>query len=184
VQDISARLKKSITGVSPAAERLLQEAPWPGNIRELRNVVERACLLSDTRILTEREISAAMPGSAPREPAAVRSRPAPTTGAERGQLRIAERAQIERTLQQVGGNKAEAARLLGVSHNTVHLTFRKNRSPPAGLFSWCDFAALATALLHRSTFARLTVYFSAASFDERPLSRSVNSRVRRSTWSH
>jgi two-component system response regulator HydG len=118
--DISARLKKQIVGISPAAERLLLQAAWPGNIRELRNVIERACLLSDSRILTEREVSAAMPSGRPREAAQVPGWPEAVTHAERGQLRIAEREQIERTLQQVGGNKAEAARLLGVSRRSLY----------------------------------------------------------------
>ena len=60
VREFATRLKRSITGVTPAAERFLQQAPWPGNVRELRNIVERACILAESRILTEREFVAAM----------------------------------------------------------------------------------------------------------------------------
>src|SRR6185369_3160831 len=56
----ASRLKKTISGVTPGAERLLRNAAWPGNIRELSNVIERACILSDGRILGERDIAAAM----------------------------------------------------------------------------------------------------------------------------
>jgi len=63
VKEFAARLDRPLTGVTPSAERALQEAPWHGNIRELRNVVERACLLTESRILNEREIRAAMAGA-------------------------------------------------------------------------------------------------------------------------
>jgi DNA-binding NtrC family response regulator len=53
------RLNKSVTGITPSAERFLQQAPWPGNIRELRNVIERACILSDGPLLGERELQVA-----------------------------------------------------------------------------------------------------------------------------
>jgi len=56
----AARLNRTLNGFTPAAERVLQRAAWPGNIRELRNVIERACILSDGRILSEREITTAM----------------------------------------------------------------------------------------------------------------------------
>jgi len=56
VRDNAERLGKRITGVTPAAERLLLSSAWEGNVRELRNVVERACLLADTEVITDREI--------------------------------------------------------------------------------------------------------------------------------
>src|SRR5204862_2374473 len=68
-REFARRLKRPITGVTPAAERLLQHAPWPGNIRELRNVVERACILTESRILSEREVVKAMsPAQSPPTP--------------------------------------------------------------------------------------------------------------------
>src|SRR6185436_5657441 len=50
------RMHKRIHGLTPAAERLLLNARWDGNIRELKNVVERACMLTDATLLSEREL--------------------------------------------------------------------------------------------------------------------------------
>jgi len=116
VRENAERLKRPITGVTPAAERLLQQATWPGNIRELRNIVERVCILSQNRILTEREFSAAMSTPAVVEKSAVlRASPA---GAQL--LSTAQQDQIERVLQQVKGNKTAAAQLLGLSRRSLY----------------------------------------------------------------
>jgi DNA-binding NtrC family response regulator len=69
VRDIAERLGKRITGVTPAAERLLLSSAWEGNVRELRNIVERACLLADTEVITDREIGGRL-ATAPGAPAA------------------------------------------------------------------------------------------------------------------
>ena len=135
VKEFAARLDRPLTGVTTAAERALQEAPWSGNIRELRNVIERACLLTESRILSEREIRSAMTGaSAPFSPPVPVARgmmlvPGPTNipgvPAERAfegpgfpasderLLSTAQRTQIDRVLKLSGGNKTEAARMLG-----------------------------------------------------------------------
>src|SRR6266566_7668148 len=60
IQECARRLKRPVTGITPAAERLLQQAPWPGNIRELRNMLERACILSEAGMITERELVSAL----------------------------------------------------------------------------------------------------------------------------
>src|SRR5690606_2161115 len=51
VERFNARLKKQVQGVSPEAERVLTEYTWPGNIRELENVMERAVLFCDGKQL-------------------------------------------------------------------------------------------------------------------------------------
>src|SRR6185437_5369871 len=65
VRELGQQVGRRITSVTPAAERRLQEAPWPGNIRELRNVIERACILGDGCILSERDVDAAMSAPPP-----------------------------------------------------------------------------------------------------------------------
>ena len=121
VREFAKRLKRPITGVTPAAERLLQHASWPGNIRELRNVIERACILTESRILSERELVKAMSTSQADPAQAAHRRPrlcgAP---ADPNLFSTAQREQIERVLQQVGGNKAAAAKLLGMSRRSLY----------------------------------------------------------------
>jgi two-component system response regulator HydG len=118
VQEFASRFQKRVGGLSPGAERLLSNAPWTGNIRELRNVIERACMLSEGRILSEREVLAALGGI---RPAAA---PAPTNGSAVSEpdeiMPELDRNAIEQALQQVGGNRSAAARKLGISRRALY----------------------------------------------------------------
>ena len=69
VRDTSERLQKPLLGLTPGAERLLTAASWEGNVRELRNVIERACILTDGEFITERELASSMPPPSPAPPA-------------------------------------------------------------------------------------------------------------------
>jgi two-component system response regulator HydG len=115
----SSRLNKTLNGFTPAAERLFQNAPWPGNIRELSNVIERACILSDGRILNERDLATAMSTSLPQHDAPSAA-PVEQSIEDPNLMSTAQRDHVERVLQQVGGNKAAAARLLGISRRAVY----------------------------------------------------------------
>ena len=114
----AARLKKKVSGLTPAAERLLQNAAWPGNIRELSHVIERACILSDGLILSERDMAAAMS----LVPTAEGADDDPNLMAN------AQRGHVERVLSQVGGNKTAAARMLGISRRSIYRRLDR-RSP-------------------------------------------------------
>lgn len=121
IKEFAKRFSKSLVGLSPGAERLLQKAPWPGNIRELRNVLERACMLSEGRILSERDLLSALGSRQPAthasdavRPPATASRSEATSTPELG------REQVRQALQQVGGNRSAAARLLGVSRRALY----------------------------------------------------------------
>jgi two-component system, NtrC family, response regulator HydG len=134
VREFAQRLNRPLKGITPAAERLLQHAPWPGNVRELRNVIERACILSDGRVVTERELGSAMStvpaSSESRTAAGVRTSDGANdfangsgdaaSSADALLMSTAQRQQIERVLSQVSGNKAAAAKQLGISRRSLY----------------------------------------------------------------
>jgi DNA-binding NtrC family response regulator len=108
---------KTFAGLTPAAERMLAEAPWEGNVRQLRNVLERACMLAHGEVVTEADLAGIMEQTASSVPRAstllMGARlPAP--------LQQVEREHIVKTLERVRGNKAVAARLLGVSRRAFY----------------------------------------------------------------
>jgi DNA-binding NtrC family response regulator len=112
VKEFSGRFGKAIEGVSAPAEQLLMSGGWTGNVRELRNVLERACMLADGPTLGPQDVAAAMP-AAPAGP------PAPAASPSEG-LQALERAHIIRVLDEVRGNKVAAARRLGISRRTLY----------------------------------------------------------------
>ena len=106
-------------GFVPDALRALEAHPWPGNVRELRNTVERMSILSDTGRITEAEVEGALRHSARLTPAP----PPPPTEApiELAARRAeAEREALVEALDRCRGNRARAARLLGVSRRTLY----------------------------------------------------------------
>ncbi len=117
------RLQKAIVGITPAAERLLVAARWDGNVRELRNVIERACILAESEFVTDREISAAMPAGSPAPPpaASVHAAQAEAGGSRTVQrLTTIEREHIQRALERTNGNKKAAAQMLGLSRRALY----------------------------------------------------------------
>ena len=123
VRETAERLKKPLGGLTPGAERMLAGAPWDGNVRELRNVLERACILADGEFVTERELAVSMPG--------VSLTGASVSGGGSGDdpMRIGsdtdllvtvEREHIQRALVRANGNKKAAARMLGLSRRALY----------------------------------------------------------------
>jgi DNA-binding NtrC family response regulator len=117
IRDTSERLQKPLLGLTPGAERLLQQAPWDGNVRELRNVIERACILADGDFITERELAVSMPVL---QVSPAQQAPAPQRPADADLLVNVEREHIQRALMRANGNKKAAARMLGLSRRALY----------------------------------------------------------------
>ncbi|MEW6434210.1 MAG: sigma 54-interacting transcriptional regulator [Myxococcota bacterium] len=102
--------------LSPHALAALRSYPWPGNIRELKNVIDRAILLSGGGVIDTEALGlfGVSPGTPARTATAVSA--APRLKAER---EAAERMAVEAALAQTGGNQTRAARLLGISRRTL-----------------------------------------------------------------
>ena len=105
-------LNRNVEGFDSGAAEMLASHSWPGNLRELNNVVKRAVLLTRGSQITTAELTLAM-----------------------GQIRTdnvlhlhdedTERQRIITALQQTNGNKAKAARLLGVDRKTIYNKIEK-----------------------------------------------------------
>jgi DNA-binding NtrC family response regulator len=106
------RLKKKEVGeISPEALAVLMDYEWPGNVRELENCIERAVVLARGEAIRPEHL----PGSL-RHLTPERS----LTFAVGTSLEVLERQAILATLREVKGNKAAAARLLGISQRTLY----------------------------------------------------------------
>jgi DNA-binding NtrC family response regulator len=100
-------------GISPAAIEVLLHYDWPGNVRELRHVVERALVLADGDLIRPRDLPAELRQAAGR---------IGMDGEKAASLALAEveRRHIARVLAQVGGHRARAAQLLGISERNLY----------------------------------------------------------------
>jgi PAS domain S-box-containing protein len=108
---------------SPKAVSRLMSHDWPGNARELRNVVERAAVLQDGDVIDASDIEFTM------------ARPASEPAAPRSDLSLAsvEREAIERALAQSHGNQTAAAALLGITRDVLRHRMKRFEllKPPA-----------------------------------------------------
>jgi Nif-specific regulatory protein len=112
---------RRIESISDAAQKKLLDYHWPGNIRELRNVIERAVVLnSGTRIDAEHLLLT---------PASIGQRGQENRSAEFASVETSladlERAHIERVLRHTDGNKSRAASILGIERSTLDRKLKK-----------------------------------------------------------
>jgi DNA-binding NtrC family response regulator len=121
VRDAATRLRKPLLGLTPAVERPLMARAWEGNIRELRNTIERACILADSGWVTERELKQSASRGVPAAGAPAMA--AAAAGLAEGddvKLSARERDHIRQVLERSGGNKMAAPRLLGIDRRTLY----------------------------------------------------------------
>jgi DNA-binding NtrC family response regulator len=118
ITEFNARDRRSVTGVSSRVMHVFERYDWPGNVRELRNVIERATIVAQGRVIDVQDLPplADVPAPAPAA-AAPSSGPGLTAGTT---VEEAERQLIELTLEHTNGNKTRAAEMLGISLKTLH----------------------------------------------------------------
>jgi two-component system response regulator HydG len=143
VQRSAEQLGVAVPAIPPGTIALLQAQGWPGNVRELANVVERAVILSrgadlhPAALMHHLEQSAEATGpTAPTVEGAARARPlTPAPYGPAGEacfdLEILEQHAITRALEATAGNRARAAKLLGISERTLRNRLKVMRSPQA-----------------------------------------------------
>jgi len=112
IREHAQKMKRNISEVSPAFMERLKAYSFPGNIRELRNVIERAVILCDSQRLSEQQL--------PKEFFPEKPGIAPTAEESSGKLETIEKQHILKILEQTGGNKTRAAELLGIGITTLY----------------------------------------------------------------
>jgi transcriptional regulator with GAF, ATPase, and Fis domain len=133
IEKFNLRLKKNVIGIEPEAEKLLGSYPWPGNIRELENVIERAVLFSDGAQLKSADLPPEVREGSTSVRASVASQPAQSDAGGidglKEQVKAAmsrlERELIIKALDQTGGNVTHAARLLKISRKGLQLKMKE-----------------------------------------------------------
>ena len=127
------RLKKKVEGTEPEASETLASYPWPGNIRELENVIERAVLFCDTAKVRASDLPPEIRGiqamaNVPLPEADLQAALAGEGGLKE-HVKVAmsrlERELVSRALQQTTGNVTHAARLLKISRKGLQLKMKE-----------------------------------------------------------
>ncbi len=114
----SIRYKREVIGFSPAAKRALVNHPWPGNVRELRNAVDRAVLLSRADQIEPKDLGLAEADGPMTD--VIEDEVTLTADLDlKKALRKTEIELIEKALEKTGGNRTEAAALLGLNRTTL-----------------------------------------------------------------
>ena len=121
VQKFNARMGKKITGVSEQALRLLLKYDYPGNVRELENIIEHAFVLCRGDLID----FDCLPKELTEEQ--VKREPSITLGKEETPLGKAEAEVIEETLKRNDGNRIKTARELGINRITLWRKIKKYR---------------------------------------------------------
>lgn len=115
VNKFSQRLQIDVTGISQPAMALLMNHPWKGNVRELENVIERAVVLADKKIVLPENL----PAEFGTKLHAKRLDDFFTGFSLKKARKIMEKKLIGRALEATGGNKSKAAELLEVSYPSL-----------------------------------------------------------------
>lgn len=119
------KLKKDITGITPQTMTALGGYSWPGNIRQLENVIERMVLMCEGQILTVGDLPEELASFAPTEPAEASDEPTGLKQIVRRQTQALERDLIEKALDETGGNVTRTAEKLGLSRKGLQLKMKE-----------------------------------------------------------
>ncbi len=120
-------MKRQVKGVNANAMQLLQAYRWPGNVRELRNVIERAFILhAGAEELRPEHLPPELRGAASASAAARRPERHAAVPPDGLVLEDAERKLILEALDRASGNQSRAARLLGISRDTLRYRLKKH----------------------------------------------------------
>jgi DNA-binding NtrC family response regulator len=110
LEEFGRKFKKSFTGISPEAEVMLLRYSWPGNVRQLRNLIERIVLLEKGPVLGVEHLT---------QEIVVAVNEAPYESGTALSLAEIEERHIRQVMRMTEGNKSRASRILGISRPTL-----------------------------------------------------------------
>jgi DNA-binding NtrC family response regulator len=137
VRRFNEKNRRKVTGIHPEAMFSLQHYHWPGNIRELENLIERIVILKGTGEIVVNDLPAKLRGAREAHETPVPTPISERSTSERTDLRTilesVEDRMIAEALVRTGGNKNRAAELLGLNRTTLVEKLRRKRSvtPPS-----------------------------------------------------
>ena len=113
----AAQYNKAVSGLTRRAQTVLARYPWPGNIRELQNVIEHACMMTESDVIDVRDL-----------PERVQNQAAAADADYEVLMSIdqLERRHAQRVLDHVGGNKVRAAEVLGISRTHLYQLLKES----------------------------------------------------------
>jgi two-component system response regulator AtoC len=127
--EFGRKFGKTFTGISDGAERTLLGHRWTGNVRELKNLIERGALIGKGPELTVQDLGLAVIEEGKRRDQMHKEAaypPIPATGIDLASIQESlERHYIEEALRIAGGNESKAARLLKMNHHTFRYRRKK-----------------------------------------------------------
>jgi DNA-binding NtrC family response regulator len=117
LKSFAAQYKKPLAGLTRRAQTLMSRYLWPGNVRELENVIGHACMMAASEVIDVRDL-----------PERIQTLPSSAKAESDEQLSMDQLAQVhaQRVLARVGGNKARAAEILGISRTYLYQLLKKN----------------------------------------------------------
>ena len=153
LHELRPQVPTTVRALAPEALEVLERYPFPGNVRELRNLLERCLIFARGELVTVDDLPAEIVEAARPIPTATHAAVAPPSDAAPvsgiapievagaaagtavgeaplGALVDVEKAHIERVLARTGWNKTQAAALLGIDRNTLYAKIRAHRLAP------------------------------------------------------
>ena len=128
LRDVNSKHGKHVRGIGAEVLDIFMSHTWPGNIRELRNILERACIMCEKELITRSCLPEEFGRTAAKGPSDLSSIkfPVGTT------VDAMERELILQTLSATGNNKTRAADLLAISLKTLHNKLKEYGADRAG----------------------------------------------------
>ncbi|HXZ44454.1 MAG TPA: helix-turn-helix domain-containing protein, partial [archaeon] len=124
VHQLSGRMGKGEVGLSRDAREVLLAHPWPGNIRELQNAVERALIMSDGGLITAGQLGVSSRSRhvvSTRQPSEVPAAPIPSNSS----LAEIEKRLVLDALGKAKGNRSKAAKFLGITRSQLYTRMKR-----------------------------------------------------------